>query len=187
MGPALTLWSIRFALICYALALAALLVDARRFGSAARILWTVGVGLFVFHVLCAFNVYHDWSHAHAYQHTAEVTERYTGWKVGVGIYFNYVFLIVWLGDALAWWLWPASYPRRTRVFTLAIHLFLFFMAFNGAVVFAAGPTRWWGVALSLLLVLLLARRGYGKKKELLEPSAAAVPPLSADQDQPPKT
>ena len=152
----MTLWTVRLAVAAYFIA-AALRADPRaRCRSAARALWTAGCVLYLAHVVCAFHFYHHWSHAAAYQHTAERTAELTGWNWGGGIYFNYAFTVVWLADTLRWWL--ARDRPSPRWLTVATQAFLWFMAFNATVVFGHGAIRWFGLAGCALLVALWLRR-----------------------------
>jgi len=173
LGEELTLWTIRLALACYVAWLAGWLVVATHRNTLlswpymARWLWTVGCGLFVAHVACAFHIYHDWNHAAAFEKTATETEQLLGVRFGEGIYFSYLFLVLWVFDVLAMWTWwhPAGDLRRPMVGAVqwALHAYLFFIAFNGAIVFEAGPTRWAGVAACLLLVGLAMRAAYNSQ------------------------
>lgn len=153
-GELLTRWTVRLALILYALALA-LRWSAR--GRLARMAWTAGCLAFVLHVLCAFHFSHHWSHADAHAVTAQRTADVIGWHWGGGLYANYVFTLIWLADGVSWWCGRRSYESRSRVIEWSVHIFLAFMVFNAAVVFAEGPTRW--VSLGVCL-LLLAFRGW---------------------------
>src|SRR5262245_32305123 len=177
MGPLLTKWTIRLALACYVAYLAGwLAARGQRWPTTARWLWTAGCALFVAHVACAFHFYHGWSHAAAWQSTADETRRMLGFAFGDGIYGSYLFLIAWVGDVV--WLWtggspPAavascatSVPRQTLSWgqtppwRVVVHIFLLFIAFNGAIIFEAGPTRWFGIAACLALAGLAGRRAY---------------------------
>ena len=194
LGVLLTKWTIRLALICYVACLAVWLSQrgGARYWHAARVVWTLGCVLFDVHVACAFHFYHHWSHAIAWQHTAERTRELLGVAVGDGIYFSYLFLVLWIVDVL--WLWrPASTPktpavvsrrspggslaasasadaiavpdcatgsRATPRWRVVIHVFLLFIAINGAIVFEAGPTRWAGAIVCLGLGCLTVRRAY---------------------------
>ena len=158
-GEWLTRWTVRLALCLYVATVALRLAapDRRR---GARALWTLGCALFLAHVACAFRFYHGWSHAHAYRETARQTRELFGLDWGGGLYFNYLFALAWAADVAYWW-WGGldRYDRRARWVAAALHLFLAFMAFNGAVVFATGATRWVGAGLAVGLALLaLARR-----------------------------
>jgi hypothetical protein len=159
-GTTLTLWSVRVALLCYVFALALRLSSPREAAQRlARFIWTVGCSAYFAHVVCAFHFYHHWSHAAAYEATARDTARLFGWNWGGGLYFNYAFTIVWLVDVLWWWRGLEGYAHRSRVVEIAVQTFLGFMAFNGAVVFASGTTRWVGVGSCVLLgVCWLKRR-----------------------------
>ena len=172
-GPLLTSWTIRLALACYFAYLAGWLVArSPRWPIIARWLWTAGCALFVAHVACAFHFYHGWSHAAAWQSTADETERMLGFAFGDGIYGSYLFLIAWALDVL--WLWTGGSPpaaaascatsvpchRRpwglTPPWRVVVHIFLLFIAFNGAIIFESGPTRWFGIAACLALAGLAA-------------------------------
>lgn len=61
------------------------------------------------------------------------------------MFFNYAFLVVWLADCVWWWLRPSSYEARPMWVGRSIHGFLFFMFFNGAIVFADGWMRLLGI------------------------------------------
>jgi hypothetical protein len=114
--------------------------DARQ--RVARLAWSGGCLMFLAHVAAAFHFIHGWSHAAAHAATARDTAALFGIDWGGGIYFNYVFALAWIGDVAWWWLAPRSHAVRPHwVGALWIGFFLF-MAFNGAVLFAAGPARW---------------------------------------------
>ena len=160
-GELLTRWTVRLALVLYAMALILRLAQPRR-RRAARWLWTAGCGLFLAHVACAFHFFHGWSHADALRETARQTGEVTGTYTGAGLYLNYLFALAWSAD-VAWW-WVAGldrYDLLTRWVTVPLHSFLAFMAFNGTVVFEAGATRWVAAGVTGVLLVLLARR-YGR-------------------------
>jgi hypothetical protein len=160
-GELLTRWTVRLALVLYAMTLALRLAQPPR-RRAARWLWTAGCGLFLAHVACAFHFFHGWSHADALRETARQTEDLIGYRWGGGLYLNYLFALVWLGDVLAWWLGGLDlYERRPRRIDFFLHSFMGFMAFNGAVVFASGPTRTVGAVVTIVLCALLVTRWFG--------------------------
>ncbi len=111
----------------------------------------LGFAAFLAHMVAAFSFYHGWSQAAAYADTAEKTAASVGWNSGMGLYFNYAFALVWLGEIV----WNAvstrGYVGRACWITAGVRAFLFFMIFNGAVVFAHGLARWFGFVLCLLL------------------------------------
>jgi len=174
LGAFLTSWTIRLALVCYALYIACVLTSAdRKWPHIVRAMWTAGCGLFLVHVACAFHFYHHWSHAAAWQKTADETEQLLGVAFGDGIYFSYLFLVLWLLDVL--WLWAVDSPQSrsagsaTRVpacqaaavatprWRLAVHAFLLFIALNGAIIFEPGVTRRIGIPVTLALTGLAVR------------------------------
>jgi hypothetical protein len=175
LGPLLTSWTIRLALLGYALYITLLLTrTGRTQPHLGRAIWTAACILFLVHVACAFHFYHHWSHSAAWQKTADETEQLLGVPFGDGIYFSYAFLILWVLDVL--WLWtpgspsfrsaPAATPvpaiHRASAMTprwrLAVHGFLLFIALNGAIVFESGVTRLVGIPVALALAGLAVRQ-----------------------------
>ena len=158
-GPLLTSWTIRLALAAYALWLGWWLAGgarplSRRGEAFGRGLYTLACILFLLHVICAFHFYHHWSHRAAFDDTARQTEELLGVPLGEGIYFSYLFLGVWMADAL--WMWASD--SRPRWLTPAVQLYMAFIAFNGAVIFESGITRWIGIPVTVVLAGLAARR-----------------------------
>ena len=157
----LTHWTIRLALVCYVAVLAGQLAVRREhpgWQKAARWLWTAGWAFFIAHVVCAFQFYHHWSHARVLEDTARQTKEMMGWAFGEGIYVSYLFTLLWTADVLWWWVSPAGYLGRPRGLNIAVHAFMLFIAFNGAMVFEGGVTRWFGAAACVGLALLLGWR-----------------------------
>ena len=107
----------------------------------SRALWTVGALLAAVHSAAAFAVFYEWSHDRAVAATAQQTAAVTGLAWGGGVFFNYAFLAIWLGDAMWWWVSPTSYETRDRAIDFIVRGFLFFMFLNGAIVFADGGMR----------------------------------------------
>jgi hypothetical protein len=121
-------------------------------------LWLVGFVLFVVHVGAAFHFKHGWSHAAAFDDTARQTERLIGMPFGGGVYFNYLFLAFWALDLLLGG--PRTWRLTDRLSWLRMGLvaYLYFIVFNGTVVFKTGGTRVLGLVLSAaLLGFLLVR------------------------------
>lgn len=108
----------------------------------SRRFWTAGLALYLAHIVLAFAAFYDWSQAVAWEATAADTERVTGWRSGIGLAFNYLFALVLAIDvALQWQL------NRRMAGWLVEGLVLFFIV-NGAVVFADGPVRWFGITMT---------------------------------------
>src|SRR5262249_9091327 len=151
LGELLTKWTIRLALVCYVAYVAGWLVRWNiRQPRASLVIWTLGCVLFDVHVACAFHFFHHWSHWSAWQNTAERTEKLLGVAVGYGIYFSYLFLVLWIVD-VAWLWWPAwtealagsqedrartgatgvpvdgSNHDRTPAWRMVVHVFLLFI------------------------------------------------------------
>jgi hypothetical protein len=175
----LTRWTIRLALVCYVATLAMWLGTSGENpwrSSVARILWTAGCLLFLGHVVCAFTFYHGWSHAHVLTDTARQTKEMMGWEFGEGIYFSYLFTLLWTADVLWWWMSPATYLARPRAVTWSLHAFMAFIAFNGAVVFVSGPTRWCAIAACVGLGVLGAARVVGRRSQARWPHPTTPEP-----------
>jgi hypothetical protein len=119
----------------------------------------------VLHIGAAFHYYHQWSHAAAVADTARQTGEIIGWKFGEGIYFNYLFAAVWLGDCFWWWRSPQSYWLRARWMTAAIHAYLAFIAFQAVVVFEEGMVRVVGIAATAALVILAGRFWFAGRRK----------------------
>jgi len=161
---------IRAALICYALTVLLLLMGfgSPRWRHLIRGLWTAGCVAFVAHVAAAFQYEHHWSNAAAIRSTAEQTKALIGWAFGEGLYFSYLFMLLWMLDVLWYWVSPRTYEARSSWIQVSLHCYLFFIAFNGAVIFESGVTRPAGIVVTVLLlgVLLLGRPTQSPEKQI---------------------
>lgn len=157
-GQLLTLWTVRIAALLYVAAVC-IYVTRRSAGSdrLARVAWTAGLIFYLVHVCLAFEFFYGWSHTVAYRETARQTAEFFGVNSGAGVYFNYVFTLVWFADTLWWWRGLIAYRERPRWIPAAVHGFLAFIFFNATVVFGRGLVRYGGMV-STGLVLLLALR-----------------------------
>src|SRR5262245_37630085 len=119
-GKTLTLWTIRAAAFLYVVSVAPWLDRRDRYARAA---WTAACALYLAHVAAAFHFYHGWSHEAAYDETARRTAELMGTGWGGGLYFNYVFTIIWIADAIWWWRGLRLYRTRAPWITSAVHVF----------------------------------------------------------------
>lgn len=160
IGELLTLWTARLAVALYAVAL-----GWRRPGriGLSRTLWSAGCAMYLIHVGCAFHFVHHWSHGEAYAATARKTHALTGLDWGGGLYVNYLFTLVWIADTAWWWLDRSGYEARPRTIEWPVQVFLAFIAFNATVVFAEGPTRWIGLAGTVILLAIWLRRSIRRR------------------------
>lgn len=109
-----------------------------RWTRAVRWIWTVGWLIYVMHVLLAFVLIHHGSHAEAWRHVADETERLTGFRSGAGLVLDHLVTVLWTFDVAMWW--RDQGWARTRKARWLLHPFFGFMAFNATVVF--GPPGW---------------------------------------------
>lgn len=160
MGHWLTVWTIRISLALFSVTFAVdLLKRERRSGEWLRKLaWTAGFIFFLFHVACAFHFYHRWSHQAALEDTARQTKELMGWAFGEGIYFSYLFLLVWGADVAFCWFAPQAYTTQPTWLRVSVVAYLAFIAFNGAVIFESGPTRIAGSLVALIFGVWLTIR-----------------------------
>ena len=112
----------------------------------------LGCALYLLHVVAAFTFHHGWSHQAAYASTAEQTAALIGQAWGGGLYLNYAFTALWIGETVCWWASPHAYGTRSRTATLTVRAVFLFMIVNGAVVFVDGPMRWVGAGIVAVLL-----------------------------------
>jgi len=149
MGDFLTRSTVWISIVAYAVGCVGF---ARGLDRWARMAWTIGCVALLAHFICAFQFFHAWSHASAYDDTARQTAEVFGINWGGGIFINYAVAILWAGDVAWWWIAGlSSYRRRPWFLILIWHSFLIFIIFNATVVFEDGLTRWIGILVTLCL------------------------------------
>ena len=153
----------RVAVVFWGLAVGVLLAHGSRM--VARWCWTLGATAFVVHVATAFASIHGWSHSAAFDHVADVS------GFGPGIFVSYAFSLLWIGDAVWWWLNRTSYDHRPTGVTSSLHAFMAFIVFNGTVVYETGSVRWAGAMMFAVLAVLVVRR---KATSKAQPDGAAT-------------
>jgi hypothetical protein len=166
VGEVVTRGTIDVALLLYASVLAgnlwvlplAGLPETHPWRRLARVFWTLGCAALWLHVAAAFGYYHHWSHAAATNDTAERTRVTLGVSFGGGIYFNYLFALVWTADCGWWWVARRSYERRPRWVGVVVQCYLLFIAINATIVFETGVVRAAGLVMAVALVGLAWRR-----------------------------
>jgi hypothetical protein len=117
-----------------------------------RVLWALGALLAIAHSASAFFIFYGGDHDTARVETMRQTATLTGVEFAGGIFVNYAFLLVWLGDASWWMASPRSYLARPLPVSIAVRGFIFFIIVNGAVIFADGWARVLGAASVMLVV-----------------------------------
>ncbi len=119
-----------------------------------------GAAACAIHMVIAMWSRYGWSHQAAMRATALQTADVYGLNWGGGIYANYLFVLVWIADALWRWRAPFDYAARAKWVVWTSRAFYSIVIVNAAVVFATGSRRWIGIALMawLLAVWLTERR-----------------------------
>lgn len=165
--------TVHLALLAYVVGLLAACVGRhhRPWQATARLVWTVGCGLFLVHVAAAFHFHYGWSHAIALRETARQTAELTGVASGAGLYLNYLYTVLWVADAAFWWRGLERYRSRPVAVDGALHGFFLFIGFNATVVFEEGWVRWGAVAslVAVIAVLAVARLRGGRSTEPRRP------------------
>lgn len=184
MTEDLTRWTIRLALAAYVAVLVSRIRTQPAVGGSPprlaepdppesirrepfqRGLWTLGCILLWAHVACAFAFYHHWSHDDAYLRTARETAKTVGIDWGGGIFFNYLFLLLWTFDVAWRWTLPAAYRARSRVYSVFLDFYLAFIALNATVVFGHGAVRYLGITATLGIIwLICAHRASTRRRQ----------------------
>ena len=119
--------------------------------SWTRPVWILGSICYVCHVISAFSLHHHWSHSAAYAYTAATTYDLLGINSGLGLWVNYMFTAVWVGEGLLPGRWGLTVNRRVNRVVRSVFLF---MIINGAIIFVEGPQRWFGLLLVAALLTI---------------------------------
>lgn len=122
----------------------------------SRWFWTIGALLFTLHVGSALALVHNFSHAAAYEHTAERTAAVVGLRWGGGIYINHAFLLFWAIDTAMWWIKGLNSAYRSRPYYWTVQGIFAFMFLNATLIF--GPSYWKWFLLGLFLCAALISR-----------------------------
>ncbi|QDT31658.1 hypothetical protein [Thalassoglobus polymorphus] len=152
LNEEIVLWTARFALVLYLLRG---WFDFRGWragepqdsAKVARRLWTVGCCCFLAHVLSAFTLVHNLSHAAAYEHTALRTAAVIGIHWGGGIYVNHAFTVFWVADVVLWWVKGPAWAYRSRLYYWGVQGLFAFMFLNATIIF--GPPYWGKITIVL--------------------------------------
>jgi hypothetical protein len=77
---------------------------------------------------------------------------------GAGLFFSYLFTLLWTGDVVWWAISPAAHARRPRWVALLLYGYFVFMAFNATVIYETGAIRVAGIVATGALVASLCLR-----------------------------
>jgi hypothetical protein len=150
-------------------------------GHWLKYLWTASFVMCALHILSAFHFVHHWSHSAAYLATAEETHTKLGFAYGAGVYFNYLFLVVWGVDVCWTWCSRENSTRSTPWVIRAGRWYLLFIAFNSVVVFESGWLRTLG-AIATVALLGIAIRNRRPKASNVDLPGAMLSDLKTNGD-----
>jgi hypothetical protein len=127
-----TVW---LALLCYT---GAILSRGLHNQTLMRTMWLAGCVFFLAHVAAAFHFFYHWSHAFAVEDTRAQTMALTGVNFRGGLFFNYLFALIWLIDCAGFLHGGKLFQETHVVWRRVLHTFFIFMIFNATVVFGHG-------------------------------------------------
>ena len=153
-----SLWAIRISLLLLVGCLSSELLGVAKTNRRLSGIWLIGAILALCHSIGALFAFHHGSHTEAFESTAQQTQELMGFRFGAGLYVNYVFVAVWLCDALLRQITPIRYASFPKAYHYSINAFLLFIAVNGAIVFKSGWVRGIGIFLVCILMALAWRR-----------------------------
>lgn len=116
------------------------------------------------HFVATMALHHGWSQAQAWEFTARETARIYGVSWGGGLVVNYVFLGVWLADAVYWLRHARDSSAGVPPARWALRAFYLLIIFNAAVVFTTGIGRAAGIVLTVVLLAFWLRRQAGERR-----------------------
>ena len=148
--------------IALALFVAGELRTSRRLQPAAGSLFLLGAVFAAAHLVWAMQAAYGWDHAAAIEATARQTQAVFGLRWGGGVFVNYVFVGVWLVDAIARLAAPSA--QRSRALVWSLRAFYFTVIVNAAVVFAAPGRRWMGLLICVALIVIWKGTHEGMKE-----------------------
>lgn len=126
----------------------------RKTGRFNTLAWTasaVGLVVGVVHVMLALAINNDWDHAIAWRVTEARTREMFGFGWGGLLAGNYAFLLYWAVDLWRWRRDPAGYAAMPPLLVWGVRAFVLGIIAPAAIVFAAGPRHWLGIALVLAM------------------------------------
>lgn len=154
-----SLWAIRAAMIAMFAVFAMQIRGMSEVSVIVRSVWLMGALAALAHSVGALWAFHQGSHEAAFESTAKQTEELLGVAVGIGLYVNYLFVLVWFVDAGLRFFRSDWYKCIPYWYRIAVYGFLAFIAINGVIVFKSGAVRWIGVlAIAILCMLWFVKR-----------------------------
>jgi hypothetical protein len=135
----------------------------------ARWAWPMSLAGALFcivHIVIAMGSHHQWSHEAAVTATAQQTAAVYGLEWGGGVYVNYVFVAVWLGELWWWRARPGEYFMRSAAVRWGLRVFYFIIIVNAAVVFASPRSRPLGAVLTAVLVASWLHRIFARRNRM---------------------
>ena len=158
MTPQAVLWTARVAVLCW---LASRVLRLRGRDEASTRRWelfvsSTGCVVYLLHVVAAFGLVHHWSHAAAWDQTARDTTAVVRLDWGGGLWFNYLFTLLWPLDEWRRWSVYLQGRRYPHWWGRMVETYLAFIVVNATLLF--GPRWWWSVFGAALASVLWSRR-----------------------------
>jgi hypothetical protein len=158
-----SLWAIRAAMVAMFAVFAMQIRGMSEVSVVVRSVWLMGALAALMHSVGALWAFHQGSHEAAFESTAKQTEELLGIAVGIGLYVNYLFVLVWFVDACLRFFRAEWYKCLPNWYQMAVYGFLVFIAINGVIVFKAGVVRWIGISAIAILCMLWFVKLRGKQ------------------------
>jgi len=114
--------------------------------------WLLALVVFAIHIATAFHGFYEWSFRIALDETARLTEDVTGWRSSIGMWVNFAFFAALAADfSMRIFREGGVCKTQNRV----VEVLVIFMIVNGAIIFADGPVRRFGISLLVGLVVVI--------------------------------
>jgi hypothetical protein len=156
-GQRVSLWCIRCSILFLVVAFGRQLTGRPKTERLNATIWLIGALFAAAHSLGSLATFHHFSQAEAFESTAQQTQDLLGFRFGAGLYVNYVFVVVWLFDALFRMFQRDRYQQLPTWYHYSVEGFLAFIAINGTIVFKSGWLRWTAIACIAVLIGLAWR------------------------------
>lgn len=132
----------------------------------SNLMYALGAAVMGVHILLAYAISHQFSHAAALEHTADETHRVVGLRFAAGLYVNFVFLFIYVVDAYWRWKCGTSPLHRTpKSLAFTVDGFLIAIVLMATIVFEGGWIRY---AMLLAIAVVIGQLTLQKRSRTKE-------------------